>query len=295
MREPTGGESGGGQASGIPSPTPRQRQILDLAARGFSDKEIGQKLGVTHRTVRTHLENLYRDRGIRNRAQAVALWSGNRSAHHEARPADECPYPKPFSPDFDECPAYQATHMVALDISHRPLGSVLTCRHLVSKLMPKTDYRWYGACLIGDAQARRRWSASVGVNRLQDISALRQEISALSAPYVQRLWELKSAQQSQPSTAITHQIQGTVDEFMTKIIALLKDRRQVLDELHLPLDACIRLVRIAIDRFVDLGLTETEWEVPDEVLGLFPDDLRSYFRPQQSTSYPPLPTSKHAS
>src|ERR1700737_3161533 len=138
MREPTGGESGGGQASGIPSPTPRQRQILDLAARGFSDKEIGQKLGVTHRTVRTHLENLYRDRGIRNRAQAVALWSGDRSVHHEARPPDECPYPKPFPPDFVECPAYQATHMITLDISAPPLGAGWRCRHPDSPPMSPT-------------------------------------------------------------------------------------------------------------------------------------------------------------
>jgi DNA-binding CsgD family transcriptional regulator len=292
VRNSTDSQPGGGAASGIPSPTPRQRQILDLAARGFSDKEIGQKLGVTHRTVRTHLENLYRDRGIRNRSQAIALWSGNRSAHHEPRPADECPYPKPFPPDFHDCPAYQATTMVALDISHRPLGSVLTCRHLVSKLMPKTDYRWYGGCLVGDAMARRRWSESVGVHRLQDISALRQEVSALSAPFVQRLWELKGLQQS---PAVIHQIQGTVDEFMTKMTMLLRERRQVLDELHLPLDACIRLLRIAIDRFVERGLSETDWEVPDEVLKLFPDDVRSYFRPQQTTpSYSQPPKSTQA-
>ena len=30
-------------------------------------------------------------------------------------------------------------------------------------------------------------------------------------------------------------------------------------------------------------LTESEWEVPDEVLALFPDDVRAYFRPRRAT------------
>jgi hypothetical protein len=73
---------------------------------------------------------------------------------------------------------------------------------------------------------------------------------------------------------------------MTKMTALLRDRKAVLDQLHLPLDACIRLLGIAIDRFVQQGLTESEWEVPDEVLALFPDDVRAYFRPHRATDRP---------
>jgi DNA-binding CsgD family transcriptional regulator len=270
----------------------RQRQILDLAATGLSDKEIARRLGLSHRTVRTHLEKLYRDRGIRNRAQAIALWSARREFVHP-RPADECPYPKPFSPDFDACPAYQATQMVALDISMRPLGSVLTCRHLEGRLMQYTDYRWYGACVIGDAEARRRWSESVGAERLNRISALRQEVSQLSAPFVQRLWELKGMDQRDPEVPIRRQIEGTVDDFMTKMTALLRERRDVLDDLHLPLEACIRLLRIAIDRFVDQGLSESEWEVPNEVLALFPDDVRAYFQPRQMSAPKPGSASSH--
>jgi hypothetical protein len=196
-----------------------------------------------------------------------------------ARPADECPYPKPFPPDFIDCPAYQAIQMVTLDLSHRPLGSVMTCRHLESRLMPNTNYRWYGACVLGDAEARRRWSNAIGVDRLHDISALRQEVSALSVPYIQRLIELKNAPLGGNPLAHTRQIQGVVDDFMTKMSFLLRERKAVLDQLHLPLEACIRLLGIAIDRFVKEGLTESEWEVPDEVLLLFPDDVRAYFRP----------------
>jgi DNA-binding CsgD family transcriptional regulator len=266
--------------------TPRQAQILGLASNGLSDKEIARRLGVTHRTVRTHFEKLFHDRGIRNRSQAIALWSA-RSTSRQTRPADECPYPKPFPPDFADCPAYQATQMVTLDISHRPLGSVMTCRHLESRLMPSTNYRWYGACVLGDAEARRRWSNAVGVNRLHDISTLRQEVSALSMPYVQRLIELKATPVRDNPVAHARQLQGVVDEFMTKMTVLLRERKEVLDDLHLPLEACIRLLGIAVDRFVKQGLTEGEWEVPDEVLVLFPDDVRAYFRPRQATDQAP--------
>lgn len=271
-----GGELGRGRL------TPRQAQILGLAANGLSDKEIAKRLGVTHRTVRTHFEKLFADRGIRNRSQAVALWSARLVDPGHLRPADECPYPKPFRPDFADCPAYQATQLVTLDLSHRPLGMVLTCRHLESRLMPSTNYRWYGACVLGDAEARRRWSNSIGVDRLHEISALRQEVSALSMPYIQQLIELKNMPASTNPVAHTRRMQGVVDDFMTKITALLRERKSVLDELHLPLDACIRLLGIAIDRFVQQGLTEAEWEVPDEVLLLFPDDVRAYFRPPRA-------------
>jgi len=264
--------------------TPRQSQILRLAANGMSDKEIARLLGITHRTVRTHFEKLFKDRGIRNRSQAIALWSARSTGDRHMRPADECPYPKPFPPDFTECPAYQGTQMVTLDLSHRPLGSVMTCRHLESRLMPKTNYRWYGACVLGDAEARRRWSNAVGAERLHDISTLRQEVSALSMPYIQQLLDLKNMPATDNPLAHTRRMQGVVDDFMTKMTALLRERKAVLDELHLPLEACIRLLAMAIDRLVQQGLTESEWEVPDEVLALFPDDVRAYFQPRRATA-----------
>jgi len=264
-----------------PRITPRQAQILELAAAGLSDKQIARRLRVTHRTVRTHFENLFEDQGIRNRSQAIAIWSRRPTQGHKARPEDECPYPKPFPPGFVECPAYEATQMVTLDISHRPLGAVWTCRHLESRLMPNTDYRWYGACAIGDAAARRRWSAAIGADRLYEISQLRQEVSAVSGPYIQRLIELKRAEQSEARPGVG-QMQGVVDEFMTEMMRLLQSRKAVLDELHLPLRAVLQLVRVAIDRFVEQGLSEPEWEVPDEVLTQFPDDIRSYFRPRHT-------------
>ena len=54
--------------------SPRQSQVLALIASGLSDKEVASRLGVAHRTVRTHVVRLLREHGLRSRTEAVAAW-----------------------------------------------------------------------------------------------------------------------------------------------------------------------------------------------------------------------------
>ena len=54
--------------------TPRQSQVLALIASGLSDNEVAMRLGLAHRTVRTHLDRLLREHGLRSRTEAVAAW-----------------------------------------------------------------------------------------------------------------------------------------------------------------------------------------------------------------------------
>ncbi|WP_323053842.1 helix-turn-helix transcriptional regulator [Thermomicrobium sp. 4228-Ro] len=54
--------------------SPRERRVLELVARGASNKEIAQELGVSEATVRTHLERLYRKLGVRSRTEAAAWY-----------------------------------------------------------------------------------------------------------------------------------------------------------------------------------------------------------------------------
>ena len=55
-----------------PSLTPREAEVLRLAARGLSNKEIAQQLGIWLQTVKTHLHNIYARLGVRTRRTAVA-------------------------------------------------------------------------------------------------------------------------------------------------------------------------------------------------------------------------------
>lgn len=55
--------------------TPREWQILALLAQGYRSKEVATRLGVSRRTVQTHLERLFERHGIHSRAEAVCLWA----------------------------------------------------------------------------------------------------------------------------------------------------------------------------------------------------------------------------
>jgi DNA-binding CsgD family transcriptional regulator len=59
--------------------SPRQREIMLLLATGLSDKEIAARLQVSPHTVRTHLQRLYAQHGLRNRAEAAATWTRARA------------------------------------------------------------------------------------------------------------------------------------------------------------------------------------------------------------------------
>lgn len=53
--------------------TPRERDVLGALARGLQNKEIGQLLGMTASTARTHVENILAKFACRDRQSAVAV------------------------------------------------------------------------------------------------------------------------------------------------------------------------------------------------------------------------------
>lgn len=58
----------------------REREIVHLAARGATDKEICARLGLTLPTVRTYWERIRTKLGVSNRAHAVARITAERPA-----------------------------------------------------------------------------------------------------------------------------------------------------------------------------------------------------------------------
>jgi DNA-binding NarL/FixJ family response regulator len=57
-----------------PQLSPRETEVLGLVARGLANKQIARQLGITERTVKVHLGNVFRRIGVTDRTSA-ALWA----------------------------------------------------------------------------------------------------------------------------------------------------------------------------------------------------------------------------
>ena len=56
--------------------TPREREVAELAARGKSNREIGDLLGgMSVNTVQNHLRHVYDKLNVRSRAELAAWWA----------------------------------------------------------------------------------------------------------------------------------------------------------------------------------------------------------------------------
>jgi DNA-binding NarL/FixJ family response regulator len=54
--------------------SPRESEVIGLLQRRLSNKEIGSALGITERTVRFHLQNVFDKLGLRDR-YGVSEWA----------------------------------------------------------------------------------------------------------------------------------------------------------------------------------------------------------------------------
>ena len=62
----------------LPHLTPREEQILAILREGRSNKEIGNKLDLSEKTIKHHLTNILHKLKVRNRVEAALLASNSR-------------------------------------------------------------------------------------------------------------------------------------------------------------------------------------------------------------------------
>jgi DNA-binding CsgD family transcriptional regulator len=262
--------------------TGRQTEIIRLIAKGCSDKEVASRLGISHRTVRTHIEKVFEEHGIRSRTEAAAEWLRQQ---HEAGPpaaADECPFTRPFPEDFAACPAYLPRLAVTLDLSAQPVDLIRSCRHLVTRESPDRAGRSYGACVIGGAAERKRWVRTIGAERLRRIGMLRQELAAITLPMVHELWAIKRGEQRRRNAdpaaheVAQEEMEGLSERLLKAVQAFLEEHRASLDELEIPVDGCLALIRLWLDSFIRHPDAETRWQAPADLMESFPEEIRMF-------------------
>jgi LuxR family transcriptional regulator of csgAB operon len=64
----------------------REKETLWLAAKGFCNDEIAEKMSVSHHTIKTHLYHVYKKIGASNRLQA-AVWAASYLSEYPEREA----------------------------------------------------------------------------------------------------------------------------------------------------------------------------------------------------------------
>jgi pimeloyl-ACP methyl ester carboxylesterase/DNA-binding CsgD family transcriptional regulator len=66
-------EGAGESDAQVASLSPRERDILDLIAKGCTNIEIGSRLFISEKTVRNHVTRIFEKLGVHSRAQAIVL------------------------------------------------------------------------------------------------------------------------------------------------------------------------------------------------------------------------------
>jgi len=71
------------QASADPPFSPREMQVLQLAAHGLTNREIAYRSGISERTVQFHMNTIFDETATSTRTEAVAMAIQNTPKHQK--------------------------------------------------------------------------------------------------------------------------------------------------------------------------------------------------------------------
>jgi hypothetical protein len=203
------------------------------------------------------------------------------------RPNDACPYPKPFTADFNDCPTYQTRHAIVVDSNDRPLRTIWSCRHMETKQVPGEPGHYYGACQLGDAKGRHQWIQTIGLDRVRNIRRLRAEVMPFVQEFVDDMASLKSRQlAADPSQAHQAELLDRMNErgqrYLLEFQSFLAERGELLQSAGMPLTAVMQLARQWVDEFVSetWGRSRSAEELPDDLVSSLPDSVRVFYAPR---------------
>jgi hypothetical protein len=198
------------------------------------------------------------------------------------RPADRCPYRRPFAADFDACPAYQPVLFVPLDMEYRPLATVWTCANLDSAVVAMQRNRIFPRCRIGDVAARQAWVGAQRPDRLAEIRALRDALNPRLGDLITEMWAAKAdqlrAETDAAQLAATARLRALGDRFMAIVDAFFEEHAAQLERLGFPLAPMRRLYGGLVETWIGQPSAAVP-EMPDAVLAAFAPEVRAFLKP----------------
>jgi DNA-binding NarL/FixJ family response regulator len=80
-------KTGGGSQAGLEleSMSVRAKEVLSMVAKGRTDEEIAEKLGISRNTVRNHIAAIFKATGVHRRT-AVVVWARERGFGIQDKP-----------------------------------------------------------------------------------------------------------------------------------------------------------------------------------------------------------------
>ena len=202
------------------------------------------------------------------------------------RPSDACPYPKPFTAEFNECPTYQTRHAIVVDSSDRPLRTIWSCRHMETKQVPGEPGHYYGACQLGDARGRHEWVQKIGSDRIRAIQKLRAEVLPFAQTFVDDLAYLKGRQvdatrSNGDTSQILTRMRARGQRYLEDFESFLGERDELLQSAGMPRAAVMQLARQWVDEFVSdtWGGSRSPQVLPDDLVASLPDSVRVFYAP----------------
>jgi hypothetical protein len=203
------------------------------------------------------------------------------------RPGDACPYPKPFTADFNDCPTYQTRHAIVVDSNDRPLQTIWSCRHMETKQVPGEAGHYYGACQLGDAKGRQQWVQMIGPDRIRNIQMLRAEVMPIAQAFVDDMAGLKGRQLEATRTGADQaELLALMHErgrrYLQAFEAFLIEREELLQSAQMPVTAVMQLARQWVEEFASetWGRSRSSQEFPDDLVGSLPDSVRVFYTPR---------------
>ncbi|MDQ6746645.1 MAG: hypothetical protein M3010_00860 [Candidatus Dormibacteraeota bacterium] len=195
----------------------------------------------------------------------------------EGRPADDCPYERPFAEDFHQCPAYAARRFTPFDSLNRPLRQIWTCNFLTPRRAADKAHGYYGGCALGDAAARLAWVERIHKDRLDSVVRLQRETAALAQPYAAQIYAAKARQRASAESEAqgTRELESMLRQVEAEVAAFIDENSAEFEAASLQPDACKELMSLAIHDLVERrSAGASTFKPPDALLERFPPEVR---------------------